>query len=202
MARAAVALESPNPGASARPSRPQFRPRRLHALLIAIAIVAIWLVFVFARALGDVDHATARKQSIAAEAATLQARLDADHREQLIVQTDAFQAMQARAYGLGAPGEIVFSLPQDAPSPAPITPLGATTTTAAATAGYAAGRLAADPVRKLAARPAGASPPAAFRPLLHRPAPAHARRGASADRSTARPSRCRRSARRSGRTKP
>lgn len=129
MARAAVALESPNPGASARPTRPQFRPRRLHAILIALGIIAVWLIFVFARALGDVDHATARQQSIAAEAATLQARLDADHRELQLVQTDAFQALQARAYGMGAPGEIVFSLPQDAPSPPPITPLGATTTT-------------------------------------------------------------------------
>lgn len=128
MTRAAVALDSPNPGASALPKRPQFRPRRWHAVLIAIGIVAIWLVFVFARALGDVDHATATKQGIAAEAATLQARLDADHRELQLVQSDAFQRMQARAYGLGAPGEVVFSLPQDAPSPPPITPLGATTT--------------------------------------------------------------------------
>ena len=42
---------------------------------------------------------------------------------------DGNQRMQARAYGLGAPGEVVFSLPQDAPSPPPITPLGARTTT-------------------------------------------------------------------------
>ena len=40
------------------------------------------------------------------------------------MQTDAFQRLEARAYGIGAPGEVVFSLPQDAPSPAPITPLG------------------------------------------------------------------------------
>ena len=123
MPRAAVALESPNPGASARPPR-SFRLRRMHLVLIGIAIVAVWLVFVFARAMGDVDKATARQHSIAAEAAALQARLDADHREQVLVQTDAFQRLEARAYGIGAPGEVVFSLPQDAPSAAPITPLG------------------------------------------------------------------------------
>ncbi len=127
MTREAVAIDGQNPGASARPSRPQFRPRRLHALLIVIAIVAVWLVFVFARSMGDVDRATARQHSVAAEAAALQVRLDADHREQLLVQTDAFQAIQARAYGVGAAGEIVFALPQDAASPPPITPLGATT---------------------------------------------------------------------------
>ena len=201
MARAAVALESPNPGASARPSRPQFRPRRLHALLIAIAIVAIWLVFVFARALGDVDHATARKQSIAAEAATLQARLDADHREQLIVQTDGFQAMQARAYGLGAPGEIVFSLPR---------------THRLRRRSSSSGR----PRRRLPPRrirrwtPGCRSCSEISRQICRRistcgipaasPPPGTGTRSpwASADRSTARPFRCRRSARRSGRTKP
>jgi hypothetical protein len=98
--------------------------RRLHIVLIAIAIIGVWLVFVFARALSDLDRATARQRTIAAEAATLEARLEADRREQEIVQTDAFQSILARAYGLGGPGEIVFSLPADAPSPAPITPLG------------------------------------------------------------------------------
>ena len=102
-----------------------FRLRRLHLVLMLMAIVGVWLVFVFARALSDVDRATARQQTISPEAATLQARLDADHRELLLVQTDAFQRLQARAYGMGAPGEVVFSLPQDAPSPPPIVPLGA-----------------------------------------------------------------------------
>lgn len=125
MARAAVALESRNPGATAR-GRSSFRPRRLHFVLIGIAIVAVWLVFVFARALGDLDRATARQQTIAAEAAVLEARLDADHREMQLVQTDAFQRIQARAYGLGEPGELIFTLPQDPPPP-PITPLGGTT---------------------------------------------------------------------------
>jgi hypothetical protein len=126
MPRAAVALASPNPGASARP-KGSFRLRWVHLLVVGIAIVAVWLVLVFARALGDVDKATTRQQGVAAEATTLQQRLDADHRELLLVQTDAFQRMQAREYGMGAAGEVVFSLPQDAPSPAPITLLGGAT---------------------------------------------------------------------------
>jgi len=124
MARASVALDTPNPGASARPPR-SFKLRRIHFVLIALGVVAIWLVFVFAKALSDVDHATTVHQSIAAETQALQARLDAVHREQQIVQTDAFQRMQGRAYGMGATGEIVFALPANAPSPAPIAPLGA-----------------------------------------------------------------------------
>src|SRR6478752_4367575 len=106
MPRAAVALASPTtPAAAARSTEDQnkrtFRPRRLHALLIGIGIVAVWLVFVFAKALGDVDRATAKHAAMAAEAATLQARLDADHRELALVQTDGFQRLQARAYGMG-----------------------------------------------------------------------------------------------------
>ncbi len=125
MPSGAVALANPDDRApGTRAPRNSFRPRRLHAILIAIGLIAIWLAFVFARALGDLDQATARQQAIAQEAVALQARLDADHRELALVQTDAFQALQARAYGLGGPGELVFSLPQDAPSPAPITPLG------------------------------------------------------------------------------
>ena len=134
MARAAVALDSPNPGASARPPR-SFKLRRVHLVVIALAVVSVWLVFVFAKALSDVDHATAVHQSIAAETATLQARLDADKREQEVVQTDAFQRMQARAYGMGATGEILFTLPHDAPSPPSIAPLGAGAATSAADAG-------------------------------------------------------------------
>ena len=98
--------------------------RRAWIAIVVIAIVSVWLTFVFAKTLGDVDQATARHQVVATEAAALQARLDADRREQALVQTDAFQRVAARAYGLGAPGEIVFSLPQDAPSAPPITPLG------------------------------------------------------------------------------
>src|SRR3954451_11755969 len=126
MRRAGVALANPDRrAATPRARQGRFRLRRLHLVLIGLAIVAVWLVFVFARALRDVGHATARHQTVANEASTLQARLDADRRELVLVQTDAYQRLQARAYGLGAPGELVFTLPQDAPSPPPITPLGA-----------------------------------------------------------------------------
>ena len=154
MPRAAVALASTN-GRTAgarraaetdleqqlaklgRPVRTKrsFRPRRLHAALIALAVIAVWLVFVFGRSLGDVDHATARQQTVSAEAATLQTRLDADKRELVLVQTDAFQRLQARAYGLGAAGEQAFSLEPGAPSPPPITPLGQTSAAGATDAG-------------------------------------------------------------------
>ena len=50
-----------------------------------------------------------------AETNALQAELDAGRRELTLVQTDAFQALQARALGYGGNGELVFTLPADAP---------------------------------------------------------------------------------------
>jgi len=133
MPRAAVALASSNGrAADPRPGRPKgFRLRRTHLVLIGVGIVAVWLVFVFAGSIGDLDRATARQQQVTNEANAIQARLDADKRELEIVQTDSFQRLQARAYGMGAPGEIVFSLPSDAPSPLPIAPLGASSAASA-----------------------------------------------------------------------
>jgi type II secretory pathway pseudopilin PulG len=148
MSRAAVALANSTPGAidarsgvevpaadSPRKSSPGRTPRRIkltrtHLAIAVMAVIAVWLVIVFARAIADVNRATTLQQSVAAESAALTQQLAADRRELALVQTDAFQRIQARAYGLGESGERAFSLPADAPSPAPIVPLGSTSTQA------------------------------------------------------------------------
>ncbi len=141
MSRAAVAIASSAAHANARSvdadlerqlerlgrrvgSGPSLRPGRNHVAFLVMLVVGIWVVAVFGRALTDLNQATQRQQSVAAESAALELRLAADRRELALVQTDAFQALQARAYGLGAPGERVFSLPSDAPAAAAIVPLG------------------------------------------------------------------------------
>ncbi len=105
-----------------RPRR--LRPGRTHLVLLAMLVAAAWLVVVFANTLGDVDRATARHEQVAAESAALEQRLAAERRELELVQTDGFQALQARSFGMGAPGEQVFSLAPGAPAPPPVTPLG------------------------------------------------------------------------------
>src|SRR5688572_30534491 len=125
MPRAAVALATPDArAAGGRPPRRddlerqladlnrQVRPRNLrpgrtHLVLLALVVAAAWLVVVFANTLGDVDRATARQQAVQAESAALEQRLAADRRELALVQTDGFQALQARSFGMGAPGEQV-----------------------------------------------------------------------------------------------
>jgi hypothetical protein len=113
MARAAVALEDR-----------RFRLGRAHVAIVAMAVIAVWLVFVFGRALGDLDRANARQEQVRAETLALELRLAADRRELELVQTDAFQALQARGYGMGAPGEQVFSLTPGAPPPPDLARLG------------------------------------------------------------------------------
>ncbi len=107
------------------------RPRRFQILAIILIVLAFWLLVTFGRALGQLNDATQRETAAAAEARTLQAQLEAGRRELVLVQTDAFQAMQARALGMGANGELVFSLTADAPPPPQIVPLGGSSASAA-----------------------------------------------------------------------
>lgn len=106
------------------------RPGGMQLLALGILVVAVWLVVTFGRALGDLNDATLRQQAAAAEVGTLQAQLEAGRRELALVQTDAFQHLQARALGMGGAGELVFTLTSDAPPP-PIVPLGRRAVTSA-----------------------------------------------------------------------
>lgn len=108
------------------------RPRRAQILGIALVILAFYLVVVFGRALGQLNDATQRETAAAAETRTLQAQLEAGRRELVLVQTDAFQSQQARALGMGKNGELIFALTADAPPPAPIVPLGGSSSSGAA----------------------------------------------------------------------
>lgn len=99
------------------------RPGRAQLLVLAIVIVAFWLVLTFGRALGQLNDATQRQQTADADAAALQLQLEAGRRELALVQTDAFQRLQARALGMGEMGELIFTVTSDAPPPA-IVPLG------------------------------------------------------------------------------
>jgi hypothetical protein len=101
----------------------RFRPGRTLGL-IALLVVGVWVVVSFGRTITSLNDATDREAILQSETAALTAQLEAGHRELELVQTDAFQALQARAFGIGRPGEIAFSLESDAPSPEHITPLG------------------------------------------------------------------------------
>lgn len=96
-------------------------------------IVALWIVWVFARQVGDASAATARADQIRSDNQALAAQVDALTAERELIQKQAYIEQQARAYGLGTPRERPFSLPLDAPTPGPDAP------------GSAAARLGAQP---------------------------------------------------------
>lgn len=109
--------------APATPPR-RFRLTRGHVVAVVLVIVGLWVVLSFGRTITQLNAATDREQRLTDETAQLAAQLDANRRELELVQTDAFQALQAREFGIGKPGEVNFSLEPGAPSPPPVIPLG------------------------------------------------------------------------------
>ena len=132
MPRPAAALAAPNSELNAQLTELRrqigygrgFRPSRSQVLLVGLLVVAFWLVLTFGRSLAQLNEAGQREAAMTAETNALQAELDAGRRELTLVRTDAFQALQARALGYGKNGEIVFTLPVDAPAPEHVVPLG------------------------------------------------------------------------------
>ena len=98
--------------------------RRSLAVVVG-AIVVGWIVFVFARAVADSAASTDKAEILRQQTAVAATRLAAAERELEIIQSPDYLALQARAYGYGRAGERSFALMADAPSPRPITPLGA-----------------------------------------------------------------------------
>jgi len=113
---------APSPPPLAAPALPGFTRRRI--AFVVGALVVLWIVLVFARAVAGQAAATERADALRADNVARAARLAAGARELQIVQSPAFVRLQARAYGLGGDGERVFMLQQGAPPAPAITPLG------------------------------------------------------------------------------
>jgi hypothetical protein len=92
--------------------------RRRLAWIVA-ALVAGWILFTFARQVGEAADATARAERVRAENATVSAELERLTAELTFIQDPRFVAQQARAYGIGTRKERPFTLAADA-SPVPV----------------------------------------------------------------------------------
>jgi cell division protein FtsB len=89
--------------------------RRRIALLIG-AILAAWVVVLFARQVGEASEATTRAAEMRASNATLASDVAAAEHELALIQQQAYVQQQAREYRLGHPREIPFILSDDAPA--------------------------------------------------------------------------------------
>lgn len=83
--------------------------RRRVAWVLA-AFVSVWIVFVFARQVGDAGAAAQRADRLRLQNASLASQVDDLQKELDLVQRQAFVQQEARAYGLGSRGELSFTL--------------------------------------------------------------------------------------------
>jgi hypothetical protein len=83
----------------------------------AAAFVAIWVVVVFARQVGDAQAATNRAAQLADDNAALAAEVEALQKERDLIVEPRYVAQEARGHQLGAPKEIAFSLDPSVTAP-------------------------------------------------------------------------------------
>lgn len=88
--------------------------RRRIALLIG-AMVAAWVIVLFARQVGEASEAAARADAMRAANVRLEADVSALESELALIQREPYIAQAAREYRLGKPREIPFALADDAP---------------------------------------------------------------------------------------
>ncbi len=79
------------------------------------ALLAAWIVIVFARQVGDAAAATARVEQMTADNSVRSKEVVALARELDQIRRDRFIEQQARGHGLGTSKEIAFTLAEDAP---------------------------------------------------------------------------------------
>jgi len=88
--------------------------QRRTAILLG-ALVAAWIVLLFARQVGDASAASGRAEAMIVENAVRHAEIAALERELDRIQQPRFILQQARAHGLGGHNEVAFTLDPGAP---------------------------------------------------------------------------------------
>jgi cell division protein FtsB len=88
--------------------------RRRIALLIG-ALVAAWVIVLFARQVSEASDASTRADEMRVQNEVLAANVTALEDELMLIQRQAYIEQQAREYRLGAPRERPFILAADAP---------------------------------------------------------------------------------------
>ena len=126
-------VAGPSAGRPARAAAPDLSTLPIAGLTgrrMAIALgvlLAVWIVLMFARQVGDAAAASTRADGMVVSNAEQAGRVAALSRELQQIQRQDYIDQQARAYGLGKPHEIAFTLdpgasplPADAPGSASV----------------------------------------------------------------------------------
>jgi cell division protein FtsB len=83
--------------------------------MILGAVLAVWVIGLFARQVGDASAASTRAETIAAANEELRHEVASYRHELAFIQRQEYVVQQARGYGLGKAREIPFTLAPDAP---------------------------------------------------------------------------------------
>jgi hypothetical protein len=95
---------------------------RRRVAFLAAAFVSAWIVIVFARQVGEASAATTRADQLRVANVELERDVDALAEELELIGRQEYFVQQARAYRLGAPEEIPFTLSPGAPPLEPDAP--------------------------------------------------------------------------------
>jgi hypothetical protein len=95
--------------------------RRRAAILLG-ALLAGWIIILFARQVSEASAATGRAEAMVADNAARRSEIAGLERELQRIQQSRFVTQQARGYGLGGPKEIAFTLGASAPTLPPDAP--------------------------------------------------------------------------------
>jgi cell division protein FtsB len=109
-----LAADDPS-GSSSLPAPNVSITRRRLALLVA-GLFGLWLVGVFARQVGEASSAAGQADQMRARNAAIERDIASLEQEIKLVKQPAYVAQAARAYLLGSPLEIPFTLDPNAPA--------------------------------------------------------------------------------------
>lgn len=99
---------------------------RRRLAFLGAAFATVWIVIIFARQVGEASAASGRVEQLRQDNAQLATDVEALEREFELIQGEPYILLQARAYGVGGPRDIPFSLserpdlPEDAPGSAAV----------------------------------------------------------------------------------
>lgn len=100
---------------------------RRSAVALVLLFAAGWIAFIFAGSIARATDLEAQLDDARLRTAALKAEVDAGLAELKFVESTAFLEQAARSIGFGTEDEQAFALPADAPPPAPVPIVGATT---------------------------------------------------------------------------
>jgi cell division protein FtsB len=95
--------------------------RRRVAILLG-ALIAAWVIVLFARQVGEASDATARAAAMRVSNTGLEQEATALESELILIQRQVYIEQAAREYRLGKPREVPFILADDAPELGPDAP--------------------------------------------------------------------------------